>query len=101
MTGNGTTAAAGAGASSFGMYYSGTTSGYSANVIDILDYTNTNKYKTSRSLQGYDLNGSGIVSFVSQLWLNTAAITSITFNDRGSAFQAGTQYALYGIKGVA
>ena len=30
-----------------------------AAIIDILDYTNTNKYKTSRALSGYDGNGSG------------------------------------------
>jgi hypothetical protein len=99
ITGNGTAAATGAGATSYGMYYSGNTTSYGANVIDILDYTSTSKNKTSRSIQGFDLNGSGILAFVSQLWLNTAAITSVTFTDRGQPFQAGTSYALYGIKG--
>ena len=100
ITGNGSSAAAANGASTYGMYYSGTTSGYAANIIDILDYTNTNKYKVSRSLQGFDTNSVGIVTFVSQLWLSTSAITSIKFNDRGSAFSQYTHYALYGIKGA-
>jgi hypothetical protein len=36
-----------------------TASVYSAGVIDILDYANTNKYKTMRILDGTDANGSG------------------------------------------
>jgi hypothetical protein len=35
-----------------------TASVYSAGVIDILDYANTNKYKTMRLLNGTDANGS-------------------------------------------
>jgi hypothetical protein len=34
-------------------------------VIDILDYNNTNKYKTTRSLGGSDGNGSGYAFFTS------------------------------------
>ena len=36
-------------------------------VIDILDYANTNKYKTVRALGGYDANGSGNANFHSGL----------------------------------
>jgi len=70
-------------------------------VIDILDYTNTNKYTTARVLSGQDSNGSGGVDFTSGLWLNTNAISNITLTNGGSAvFQQYTQFALYGIKGV-
>ncbi len=68
-----------------------------ATIIDILDYTNTNKFKTARAISGYDLNGSGIVGIYSGVWRNAAAITSIGI---GSAFQedAATFRAdLYGI----
>lgn len=70
---------------------------FGGNIIDILDYTNTNKYKTFRNLAGVDANGSGEAILHSGLWLSTSAITSIKF-------QSGTiaQYshlALYGIKG--
>jgi hypothetical protein len=74
------------------------TNNYGSVIIDILDYTNTNKNTTVRSLGGYDNNGSGIVSLFSGLWLNTAAITSI---QAGAAYQSDdtyTQLALYGIK---
>jgi hypothetical protein len=70
-------------------------------VIDILDYANTNKYKTFRCLSGFDLNGtSGTVRFASGSWQNTNAISSIrlfTYGDSGNLAQY-SQFALYGIK---
>lgn len=65
-------------------------------VIDILDYTNTNKYKTIRDLWGYDYNGSGRVGLNSILWSNTAAITSISITNR--TWSQYSHFALYGIK---
>jgi hypothetical protein len=68
-----------------------------ASIIDILDYANTNKYKTARSLAGRDENGSGYSWFNSNLWLNTSAITSITiFGGNGNLAQY-SQAALYGV----
>jgi hypothetical protein len=72
---------------------------YGVFVIDILDYTNTNKYTTVRLLSGQDSNGSGGVDFTSGLWLNTAAVTSLTLRINTSTFSTPTQFALYGIKG--
>ena len=73
---------------------------FGAGVTDILDYANTSKNKTIRSLGGVDANGSGQVYFTSGLWMNTSAITSITIgiNDGGD-FAQYSQFALYGIKG--
>ena len=69
-------------------------------VMDILDYTNTSKYKTSRMLTGYDLNGSGEIRFYSGLWMSTSAITRIDLIPYyGTAFEQYTSFALYGIKG--
>jgi hypothetical protein len=65
-------------------------------IIDILDYANTNKYKTNRSFIGVDYNGSGYVWFSSGNWRNTAAINSIVLN---ATFTQYTSAALYGIKG--
>jgi len=42
-------------------YYTAGTSVFNGMVVDILDYANTNKYKTVRSLNGMDTNGAGIV----------------------------------------
>jgi hypothetical protein len=74
---------------------------FGAGVTDILDYANTSKYTTIRSLGGIDANGSGQVYFTSGLWMNTSAITSITIgiNDGGD-FAQYSQFALYGIKGA-
>lgn len=68
-------------------------------IIDILDFNSTTKYKTSRSLSGVDENGGGTVSLESGLWMNTNAITSVTFfPSSGGSFGANTSIALYGIK---
>ena len=75
-------------------------------VIDVLDYTNTNKYTTVRGFGGADSNGD-VSSFCttimlnSQLWKNTNAVTSIKFVPvYGTSFNQYSQFALYGIKGA-
>ncbi len=66
-------------------------------IVDILDYASTTKYKTLRTFAGADTNGvNGNVSIGSGLWMNTNAVTSITFSS-SSTFNSGT-IALYGIK---
>jgi hypothetical protein len=77
---------------------------FGVGVIDILDYTNTNKYKTVLTLNGYDTNGNangqGNAGVWSGTWMNSSAITSITMSFIfGSNYQSGTKFALYGIKG--
>ena len=71
----------------------------SAMITDILDYANTNKYKTVRSISGGDGNGSGQTKFASVNWRSTSAVTSIFINADGSNFNQYTSFALYGIKG--
>lgn len=69
-------------------------------ILDILDYANTNKYKTSRSLTGEDFNGSGDIALFSGLWMSTSAINSITIvTATGTNFTTTSHFALYGIKG--
>jgi hypothetical protein len=75
-----------------------TASAYGAGVCDILDYTNTNKYTTQRSLVGNDRNGSGEIVLYSGLWLNTNAITTITLLPEQDNFKQYSSFALYGIK---
>jgi hypothetical protein len=73
---------------------------FGASIVDILDYDNTNKYKTVRSLAGQDSNGSGIIWLSSASWRNTNAITSIKIFPATGSFEQYTQFALYGIKGA-
>jgi hypothetical protein len=80
---------------------SATASVFGTIILDVLDYANTNKYKTTRALGGFDNNGSGIVALVSGNWRNTNAITSITITPQvGSNWEQYSQIALYGIKGA-
>ena len=77
-----------------------TSSMYGAAVIDILDYANTNKYKTARCLGGTDQNGSGEIYLTSGVWMNTAAISEIDIVPNiGTNFVQYSQFELYGIKG--
>lgn len=77
-----------------------TASVFAGFVIDILDYANTNKYKTTRSLAGYDTNGGGKVDYFSGLWQSTNAITSIALVCGESNFAQYSQFALYAVKGA-
>lgn len=66
-------------------------------LIDILDYSNTNKYKTARAFTGYD-DASSSLNYISHLYDTTNAITSITLTGDGNYAQYSS-FALYGIKG--
>jgi hypothetical protein len=70
---------------------------YVAN-IDLLDYANTNKYKTMKVLAGGDANGSGYAFLTSGVWLSTNAITSIKLYPSSGNFSQNTKAALYGMK---
>lgn len=76
-----------------------TASAFGASVIDILDYTDTNKNTTIRALGGYDANGNGFSTLMSTAYIKTDAITSIQiFGNLGDLVQYSS-FALYGIKG--
>jgi hypothetical protein len=76
------------------------TSTFSTGIIDILDYTNTNKYTTTRHLGGQDSNGSGGITLESGVWMNTAAVTTIDLVANSTTFQQYSSFALFGIKGA-
>lgn len=69
-------------------------------IIDILDYTNTNKYKTMRALAGFDNNGSGQVALDSGVYIaNTNAITQIDlYPNLSNNFAQYSRIDLYGIQ---
>jgi hypothetical protein len=70
-------------------------------IVDILDYKNTSKYTTTRTIWGHDVNGSGgYVGMSSGLWENTNAITSIKlYHTNSNNFNTYSSFALYGIRG--
>lgn len=66
-------------------------------VVDILDYRDTNKWKTFRSFHAADYNSTsvnGYIGFNSGVWKNTAAIT--TLNIFNNNFEVGSTVDLYG-----
>jgi hypothetical protein len=77
---------------------------FAPSIVDILDYTNTTKFKTMRSLSGSSINSGGnsgsFVWFQSFLWRSTSAINTIEFSvGGGGTTNANSHFALYGIKG--
>lgn len=105
LAGSGSAASAGA-AANLGFIYTFQTSAnaaaniFDAGILDILDYSNVNKYKTTRELQGNDRNGAGSLNFISGSWRSTSAINSITLTPAsGASYVQYSSFALYGIKG--
>jgi hypothetical protein len=82
-----------------GPFTTQTANAFGASILDILDYTNTNKFKTVRAIGGQDLNGYGTMMFCSGLWRSTSAITSVKLQSGGSGWAQNSSFALYGIKG--
>lgn len=106
--GTGSATAASANASSGGIQLelfptsSATASVFGAMIFDLLDYTSTNKNKTTRSLVGFDNNGSGFVFFMSGMYMPStiSAVTSIQITTMDASNLAQhSSFALYGIKG--
>jgi hypothetical protein len=71
---------------------------FGAAVADILDYADTNKFKTVRALTGYDKNGAGSVDLRSGLYRSTSAISTILLSSAVGNFTQYSSFALYGIK---
>ena len=84
----------------FGSVFSNSSTSPSVAVVDILDYANTNKYKTVRLLSGCDTNGGGLIILRSGVWMNTNAITSIQLPISAGNYSQYSHFALYGIKGA-
>jgi hypothetical protein len=80
---------------------------FSVGIIDILEYANTNIYKTTRTLNGFDTNNATTdinnetIAFTSGNWRSTSAITSIVLAPNAAVnFIQYSHFALYGIKGA-
>jgi hypothetical protein len=77
-----------------------TANGFGFAIIDILDFSNTSKNKTIRSLTGLSASGTNGIMMMSGLWRSTSAVTSITLDQNaGTNFVSGSRFSLYGIKG--
>jgi hypothetical protein len=71
---------------------------FNGGIIDLLEYTNTNKTKTFRAF--INSQSSDRMSFGSGLWNSTSAVTSLSFREpSGLTLAIGSRFSLYGIKG--
>ena len=103
LFGNGSAVGAGSGAASyiFNGWGTGISNGFVSHIVDILDYSNTSKYKVTKNITGFSTNTSGAGNWIgmhSTLWKNTNAINEIRVRMNSSAFNQYTHAALYGIK---
>jgi hypothetical protein len=103
LRGTGAAASADSGTSATGIFFidNGGATYPSSLIIDIHNYTSTTQNKTVRAFSGLDENGGGSVVLSSGLFINTAAVTSLTFKTETTGnFTTASQFALYGIKGA-
>jgi hypothetical protein len=63
-------------------------------ILNIMDYSATDKHKTTLSRLG--IASAGVETYATR-WANTAAITSIAFTLSSGTYSAGSSFALYGI----
>jgi hypothetical protein len=101
ITADGTSVSGGGTTSTTGITFNSASQStyFSGQIIDILDYANTNKYKTTKILNGFDLNGAGAIALRSGLWQSTTAVSTITIT--ATLFPQYSSFALYGIKVAA
>ena len=109
LFGNGSSAGSSSGVSSTAMQAqrmpanTSTAGLFGAVVADVLDYANTNKNKTVRTLAAFDDNAGGygsIFRLTSGLWMDTDAVTSIQMTMNVGNIAEHSHFALYGIKGA-
>lgn len=73
---------------------------FGVGVVDILDYTNTSKNTTVRSLSGKNGSvGTKVVRLNSGLFLSTNAVTEISVRTQVGNLASGSRFSLYGIRG--
>jgi len=85
--------------------YSAANDKFTICVADIIDYANTTKFKTVRSIGGHDMDGStapnadtDLVQWYGCTWESTAAVNSIKLLCSNN-LQQYSRVSLYGIKG--
>ena len=77
---------------------------FNIGILDILDYTNTNKKPNMVSMSAFALNNTNAANnaiwWSGHSWTGSAtAVTSISFTNNAGDFAVGSTFSLYGIKG--
>ena len=95
---NGATVGAGANSDAAIGYFGSSSTVPIGCVLDVLDYANTNKYKTSKTLTGQYKGGGASIVFSSQLWETTTAINALKVIPASGTIGQYSSFALYGVK---
>ena len=106
---NGVAPSADGGGNSTAMYFGGwagsgtSASTFGVGVIDVLDYANTNKYKTFKGISGCsgESGSAGFIKFASGNWQSNTAISSIQISGGSFYYAQYSRFALYGIRDKA
>ena len=70
---------------------------FGAGIVDLLDAFETTKNKTIRHLGGI-AGTTNEIALTSGVWLNTAAITTITLRVDSGNYEVGSRFSLYGLR---
>ena len=73
---------------------------FGVSILDIYDFSQTTKYKTTRALSGLeaDLGAEDRLQLASGSLRSTAAITEMKFTTDNGSFVANTRISIYGVK---
>jgi hypothetical protein len=74
-----------------------TAGGFGIAIMDIYEYSKTNKNKASKSITGAEANTNSLLGFFTSIWFNTAAINSLALTPSAGQFVQGTRIDLYGV----
>lgn len=66
-------------------------------IVDIIGYNNVSTFKSTKSVTGYDVNGSGLSSIFGGNWRSFSPISTITLFCQSGNFAPNSHIALYGI----
>ena len=75
------------------------TQGFGSALIHLLDFGNSSKNTTIRSLNGM-ADSANLIALYSGFWNNTNAVTSLTLAPEDNSFITGSRFSLYGIRGA-
>ena len=71
---------------------------FTSSIWEILDYSSSQKFKTSRALHGSLDPSLNIINYVSTSWRSTAPVTKITLSPlTNGEWVIGTRFSLYGV----
>jgi len=70
---------------------------FSGHIISVLDFSNSSKFTTIRTLSGFFQTANKRIQLSSGAWRNTAAVTSLRL-EAFADFQTGSRFSLYGLR---